>query len=249
VARAAVRRRLSWQLAEVVGTVRESARAHRLTLDVPEWIGHLPGQHVDVRLTAEDGYTAQRSYSLASPPEQLYVELVVERLPDGEVSPYLTDEVRPGDRLELRGPIGGYFVCHQGIDDVPVQLIAGGSGVVPFLAMIAHHERAATTVPMRLLYSARTADDLIGAELLRTAAGVDVTITLTGAAPPEWPGRTGRIDRELLSQQVFAAPDRPRIYVCGSTSLVEFVAATLLEVGHDAATIRTERFGATGGPA
>jgi ferredoxin-NADP reductase len=249
VARAALRRRLSWQLAEVVGNERESARTHRLTLDVPEWSGHLPGQHVDVRLTAEDGYSAQRSYSVASPPEQPYVDLIVERLPDGEVSPYLTDEVRAGDRVELRGPIGGYFVWHRDIDNAPVQLIGGGSGVAPFLAMIAHHEQSAASVPMRLLYSTRTAADVIGTKLLPTAGGVDVTITLTGAVAPDWEGPTGRVNETLLSERAFPADTRPRIYVCGSTSFVEFVAVTLLDLGHDAAAIRTERFGATGGTA
>jgi ferredoxin-NADP reductase len=249
VARAAVRRRLSWLVADVVGNERESARTHRLTLDVPEWPGHLPGQHLDVRLTAEDGYTAQRSYSIASPPEQPYVDLIVERLPDGEVSPYLADELRAGDQLELRGPIGGYFVWHRDIDDAPVQLIAGGSGVAPFLAMIAHHEQSAASVPMRLLYSTRTADDVIGAKLLRSAGGANVTITLSRAAPSGWDGPTGRVSATLLSERAIAADQRPRIYVCGSTPFVEFVAATLLELGHDAAAIRTERFGATGGTA
>jgi ferredoxin-NADP reductase len=240
---------VKWQLAQVVGNERESARTHRLTLDVPEWGGHLPGQHLDVRLTAEDGYTAQRSYSIASPPEQPYVDLIVERLPDGEVSPYLTEEVRAGDRLELRGPIGGYFVWRSGVDDAPVQLIAGGAGVAPFLAMIAHHEQSAASAPMRLLYSTRTAADVIGAKLLPTVGGVEVTITLTGTIPPGWAGATGRVNHMLLSDRVFPPDRRARIYVCGSTSFVEFVAVTLLELGHDAAAIRTERFGATGGAA
>jgi ferredoxin-NADP reductase len=247
VARAAVRRRLTWQVAEVVANERESARSHRLSLDVPDWSGHLPGQHLDVRLTAPDGYTAQRSYSIASSSDRAYVQLVVERLPDGEVSPYLTDELRVGDQLELRGPIGGYFVWHRDIDDAPVQLIAGGSGVVPFLAMLEHHAASASSVPMRLLYSARSIDDVIGGMQLSTASDADVTITLSRTAPDDWQGARGRIDGALLLQHV-VSPDRmPRVYICGPTSFVETATMLMLELGHDAAAIRTERFGATGG--
>ena len=247
MARAAVRRRLNWQAAEVVANERESARAHRLTLDVPDWSGHLPGQHLDVRLTAPDGYTAQRSYSIASSSERRYVELVVDRLPDGEVSPYLTDELRSGDQLELRGPIGGYFVWHRDIDDAPVQLIAGGSGVVPFLAMLEHHAASASPVPMQLLYSARSIDDVIGGLQLRTADDADVTITLTRTAPDDWQGPRGRVDGALLSQHVMPPKRMPRVYICGPTSFVEATTILMLELGHDAAAIRTERFGATGG--
>jgi ferredoxin-NADP reductase len=247
VARAAVRRRLTWQGADVVANEPESTRTHRLVLDVPDWTGHLPGQHLDIRLTAEDGYTAQRSYSIASPPEQRYVELVVERLPDGEVSPYLTDELGTGDQLQLRGPIGRWFVWDTDIDDAPVQLIAGGSGVAPFLAMIGHHIAAASTVPMHLLYSTRSIDDVIGGSLLRASKDVDVTITLSRTAPENWQGARGRVDAELLMQHVVAAERRPRVYICGPTSFVEATAMLMIELGYDATAIRTERFGATGG--
>jgi ferredoxin-NADP reductase len=239
---------LNWRLAEVVANEQESARTHRLTLDMPDWGGHLPGQHVDVRLTAPDGYTAQRSYSIASPPERRYVELVIERLSDGEVSPYLTDELRAGDQLELRGPIGRYFVWDASIVDAPIQLIAGGSGVVPFLAMIGHHRAKASSVPMNLLYSARSIDDIIAASQLQTITDVDVTITLTRATPDDWSGSRGRIDGALLMQHVVSPEQMPRVYICGPTSFVEIATMLMLELGHDPAAIRTERFGATGGP-
>lgn len=247
MARAALRRRLSWQLAEVVSNEHESARTHRLTLDVPDWSGHLPGQHLDVRLTAPDGYTAQRSYSIASSSERPYVELVVERLPDGEVSPYLTDELRTGDQLELRGPIGGYFVWHRDIDNAPVQLIAGGSGVVPFLAMLQHHAASGSSVPMHLLYSARNVDDVIGGSQLRTANDAEVTITLSRTAPDDWQGPRGRVDRDLLAQHSVRPESMPRVYICGPTSFVEATAKLMVELGHDTAAIRTERFGGIGG--
>ncbi|HXV94566.1 MAG TPA: ferredoxin reductase [Pseudonocardia sp.] len=267
MARAAVRRRLTWALARVERTTAETPRARRLHLAVPGWGGHLAGQHVDVRLTAEDGYTAQRSYSIASPPGADGLELVVERLDDGEVSPYLTDVLRPGDDLELRGPIGRYFVWPPSgpgggavaagaagawpgdpRGDRPVQLVAGGSGVVPFLAMAGHHRLTGSAVPMRLLYSSRTLDDVIGrAELDRAGPGVEVTITLTRGAPPDWTGPTGRLDRALLRRHAMPPHDRPLVYVCGPTGFVEHAADELVALGHAAEHVRTERFGPSGG--
>ncbi|HEY2175434.1 MAG TPA: ferredoxin reductase [Mycobacteriales bacterium] len=247
----AVRRRLSWQRAEVLELRHETPRASRLTLRPPDWTGHRAGQHVDVRLTAPDGYTAQRSYSLASPPEREAVDLVVERLDDGEVSPYLTEELRPGDLLELRGPIGGYFVW-PAAPDGPVQLIAGGSGVVPFLAMLGHHRASRSSVPVRLLYSARTVDDIIGrAELGEPgsdATDAEVTVTLTRGAPDGWTGPTGRVDSALLAERTFAPDRRPQVLVCGPTTFVETVARGLIDLGHDPGRVKTERFGASGGP-
>lgn len=244
MARTAVRRRLTWQAADVADVRRETPRTVRLALRPAEWSGHVPGQHVDIRLTAPDGYTAQRSYSIASPPQVEGIELVVERLPDGEVSPYLADEVRPGDVLELRGPIGGYFVW-PAVADAPVQLVAGGSGVVPFLAMLGHHAAASPGVPVRLLYSVRDPADVIGrAELERSAA--DVTLTYTRAAPPGWDGPTGRVDDALLAAHTVPAGERPHVLVCGPTAFVETVARGLTGLGHDPARIRTERFGGMG---
>jgi ferredoxin-NADP reductase len=247
VARAAVLGRLTWQLAAVLDLVEETYRVKTLVLDVPSWPGHRAGQHLDVRLTAEDGYQAQRSYSIASAPGEP-VAITVERLPDGEVSPYLVDELVRGDGLELRGPIGGYFVWDESRGG-PLQLIAGGSGVVPLMAMARHRARIGSNVPARLLYSSRTIDDVIyRAELERLAeAGLGVTHALTRAQPPGWDGYARRIDRELLAEAAFSPHERPLTYVCGSTPFVEAVASALVELGHEASTIRTERYGAAGG--
>jgi ferredoxin-NADP reductase len=243
----AIRRRLSWQRAEVLAVQRDARRAYRLSLRPPDWPGHLPGQHVDVRLTAEDGYTAQRSYSIASAPQRPGIELIVERLEDGEVSPYLTDVLRAGDLLELRGPFGGYFVWPAGTDS-PVQLIAGGSGVVPFLSMLGHHRATGGSRPVRLLYSTRTVDDLIGrAELDQQPSSVEVAVTLTRGAPAGWTGLTGRVDATLLAQHSVPPAQEPEVLVCGPTGFVEAVASTLINLGHDPGRIKTERFGATGG--
>ncbi|WP_043497518.1 ferredoxin reductase [Georgenia sp. SUBG003] len=247
MAGAALRRRLSWQRAEVLAVRRETPRAWRLVLDPPDWPGHAAGQHLDVRLTAEDGYTAQRSYSIASAPTDPRLELVVERLADGEVSPYLTDVLRAGDLLELRGPIGGYFLWPDGADGA-VQLVAGGSGVVPFLAMIGHHRAVASPVPVRLLYSARTDDDVIGrGDLANPPPGVSVLVTLTRGAPAGWTGLTGRVGAEVLAAHTVPPAQRPRVLVCGPTGFVEAVTRSLVALGHHSDRIRTERFGATGG--
>ena len=197
---------------------------------------------MDVRLTAEDGYQAQRSYSIASAPEDEHLVLTVERLDDGEVSPYLTETLEPGDELELRGPIGGYFVWQESLGG-PLLLVAGGSGVVPLRAMLRHHRAIASDIPARLLYSARTRADLIYRDEL---AGYDTIITLTREQPQGWTGRTGRIDREFLDGDRPGRPtERPLVYVCGPTGFVEAVADALVALGHDPSRIRTERFGPT----
>jgi len=249
MARAAVQRRLIWRSATILDNRPETPRVHRLVLDVPGWPGHLPGQHVVVRLTAEDGYVAQRSYSLASPPDVAELHLTVERLDGGEVSPYLTEEVRRDDVLELRGPIGGYFVWSAAADRAdaelgprPVQLIAGGSGVAPFLAMVDHHRRQDSSTALRLLYSTRTSTDVLGRDVL----GAETTVTLTREVPVDWRGETGRVDSDMLERCTFPVADRPRIFVCGSTPFVESVAATLIDIGHDPSWIRLERYGNSG---
>jgi ferredoxin-NADP reductase len=225
----------------------ETARASRIVLDPPAWPGHRPGQHLDVRLTAPDGYTAQRSYSIASAPEAPFVELIVDRLPDGEVSPYLTDELRSGDELEVRGPFGGWFVWHVGLGG-PVQLIAGGSGVVPFLSMLDHHRATGSDVPVRLLYSARSLVDVFRRERLSEPdRQVRVDLALTREAPPGWTGETGRVDRAVLSRLAFPPEAEPQVFVCGSTGFVDAIASAMIELGHPSEKIKTERFGATGG--
>jgi ferredoxin-NADP reductase len=241
----AVRGRLTWQVATVVAATWETPHAKRIRFALPDWPGHSAGQHVDVRLTAEDGYTAQRSYSIASPPEEPEVELVVERLADGEVSPFLTDELRADDLIELRGPIGGWFVWPTR-PDAPVQLIAGGSGVVPFLAMLAHHRLTGATTPARLLYSVRTDAEIIGRAELAPRADLDVTVTYTRAAPADWTGPTGRIDEALLAAHALPVAQRPHVLVCGPTAFVEAVSRGLLRAGHDAGRIKTERYGGMG---
>jgi len=228
--------------------VQETPRTKSLVLELPDWPGHLAGQHVDVRLTAPDGYQAQRSYSIASAPEDAQLVLTVERLDDGEVSPYLVDELRVGDELELRGPIGGYFVWDESHGG-PLLLVAGGSGVVPFRAVLRHWDRGGRRVPVRLLYSARSLEEVIFRdELTRLGArdGAEVLITLTRRWPDAWTGHRGRIDQALLDEVAWPPEERPLILVCGPTALVEAVAQALVGLGHDPARIRTERFGPTG---
>jgi ferredoxin-NADP reductase len=249
--RTAVRRRLSWQLATVVGLVAETPRTRSISLDVPDWSTHRAGQHVDVRLTAEDGYQAQRSYSIASAPEDDRLVLTVERLDDGEVSPYLVDELRSGDELELRGPIGGYFVWEAALGG-PLLLVAGGAGVVPFRAMLRHHRASGSSVPVRLLYSARSIADIVYRdELARIGedGDVDVRFTLTREQPEGWRGYARRIDQELLSEVAWSPAERPGVYVCGPTDFVESAANALVALGHEPGRIRLERFGGTGGTA
>jgi ferredoxin-NADP reductase len=249
VAGTAVLGRLTWRLARVAATRPEAAGCTTLALEVPGWPGHRPGQHVDVRLTAEDGYQAQRSYSIASAPDGELVELTVERIDDGEVSPYLVGELVPGDLLELRGPVGGYFVWEPRLGG-PLLLVSGGSGVVPLMAMLRQRAAAGSAVPARLLHSSRTFDDILyREELERLAAGdpdLRVTHTLTRAQPPGWDGYARRIDAAMLAEVAWPPGDRPLAYVCGPTRLVEAVANALVELGHDPGRVRTERFGPTG---
>jgi ferredoxin-NADP reductase len=243
VAGTAVLGRLTWLAATVAATREETPRVRTLELEVPDWSGHRAGQHLDVRLTAEDGYQAQRSYSIASAPGDP-LAITVERLEDGEVSPYLVDELREEDVIEVRGPIGGYFVW-DGEEPEPVLLVAGGSGVVPLMAMARHRARLGSDTPMRLLYSSRTWDDVIYRDELETL-GIEVAHTLTREQPPGWSGYARRIDDELLREVAFAASDEPRVYVCGSTRFVDAAADGLVRLGYDPRSIRTERFGATG---
>jgi ferredoxin-NADP reductase len=253
VARAAVLGRLkprplSWQVATVEQVVEETPRVKTIVLDVPDWPGHRAGQHLDVRLTAEDGYRAEREYSIASAPGEP-VAITVERLDDGEVSPYLCDDLRPGDGLELRGPVGGYFVWEPEEDGGPLLLVAGGSGVVPLRAMVRHRQRSGGDVPVRLLYSSRTLGDVIyRAELEGLADGVEVVLTLTREQPPGWAGFGRRVDPELLAEVSWPPADGALAFVCGPTSFVETVAGGLVELGYPPARVKTERFGATGAP-
>jgi ferredoxin-NADP reductase len=246
VARAAVRGRLTWQVAEVADVVDETARVRTLVLDVPDWPGHAAGQHLDVRLTAEDGYRAERSYSIASAPGEP-VAITVERLDDGEVSPYLTEELRGGDALELRGPVGGYFVW-DATEGSPLLLVAGGSGIVPLRAILRHRRRSGSDVPVRLLYSSRSLGDVIyRSELAEPAAGVEVVQTLTREQPDGWTGYARRVDAPLLGEVAWPAEQEPLAFVCGPTSFVETVASGLVGLGYPPARVKTERFGATGG--
>ena len=242
----AVRRRLTWQLGTVGPLTDETAAVRTIRLDVPDWPGHRAGQHLDVRLTAEDGYRAERSYSVASAPGEP-VEITVERLDDGEVSPYLTEELRAGDELELRGPIGGYFVWEPA-DGGPLLLLAGGSGVVPLRAILRHRERTGSDVPVRLLYSSRSWEDVIYRDELGQAAdGVQVIHALTRRQPPGWTGYARRVDAQMLAEVAWPASEAPLAYACGPTSFVEAVAGGLVGLGYPPQRVKTERFGATGG--
>jgi ferredoxin-NADP reductase len=239
---------VTWRVATVIQLQPETPRATTLVLDVPDWPGHLAGQHVDVRLTAEDGYQAQRSYSIASSPRDPQLALTVERIDDGEVSPYLTDELRPGDDLELRGPIGGYFTWHVA-DGGPLLLLAGGSGLVPLMAMLRYRADEASSVEARLLVSARNWDDVLFREELAKHAddGVTIRYTLTREQPSGWTGWSGRVDAAMLDEIGADSARGLHVYVCGPTGFVESVADLLVHLGHDAHAIRTERFGPTGG--
>jgi ferredoxin-NADP reductase len=241
-----VRRRLTWQVATVRSVTRETPAVVTIELDPPDWPGHQAGQHLDVRLTGDDGYQAEREYSIASAPGEPPA-ITVERLEDGEVSPYLTGELRAGDEMELRGPVGGYFVWEPG-DGGPVMLLAGGSGVVPLRSILRHREYTGSDVPVRLLYSSRTLPDVIyRAELDQDHAGVQVIYTLTRDKPPGWTGRTGRVNAAMLAEVAWPATASPLAYICGPTSFVEAAAAGLVELGYPAERVKTERFGATGG--
>ena len=233
-----------WQVGTVTAIKQETPRVKSFRIDLPMWMPHLPGQHYDVRLTAPDGYQAQRSYSIASSPfDRGAVELTIDRLEDGEVSPYFHDVVAEGDQVEVRGPFTSYFVWRG---ESPVLLVGGGSGVVPLMCMLRHRARAGGTAPARLLLSARTLDVVVFREEL---AGVDaeVDITLTRGAPDGWTGRVGRVDPGALQELTFAPEEAPAVFVCGPTTFVEVVAEALVGIGHDPARVKTERFGATGG--
>jgi ferredoxin-NADP reductase len=281
VARAAVRRRLTWQVAEVRAVRGETDTARTLVLDLPDWPGHLAGQHVDVRLTAEDGYSTQRSYSIASAPGGP-LELTVQRIADGEVSPYLVDVAQAGDAFEVRGPVGGYFVWSPG--DAPgdasgasageshgasageshgagsgeshgaaparVLLAAGGSGIVPLMAMIRTRRAAESPVPFRLVYSVRSPETAIYADELRALAGagdgLEVTFAYTRRSPDPAGHPAGRIDAAALTEAGWPPSDAPSCFVCGSTGFVETIAGWLVDAGHEPARIKTERFGPTG---
>jgi ferredoxin-NADP reductase len=250
VAGTALQRRLIWRTAEVLDVVDETPRVRSLVLAVPGWPGHLAGQHVDVRLTAEDGYQTQRSYSIASAPDRERLTLTIERLDDGEVSPYLAGELRAGDKLELRGPIGGYFVWEVALGG-PLLLVAGGSGICPLMSMLRLRQAAGSGIPTRLLYSSRSLEDVIYRDeldrLVATGSGLAVIHTLTRSVPEGWQGLHRRIDTAMLSTVAWPPAERPLIFVCGATPLVESAAESLVKLGHEPAHIKTERFGPTGG--
>ncbi|HEX6488768.1 MAG TPA: ferredoxin reductase [Candidatus Dormibacteraeota bacterium] len=251
MARAALLGRLSWRPARIAELVQETPRAASLHLDVPGWPGHLAGQHVDVRLTAEDGYQAQRSYSIASAPGAERLTLTIERLDDGEVSPYLVGEARVGDGFELRGPVGLYFAWQPEVQrDRPVLLIGGGSGVVPLMAMLRLHAATGAAAPMRLLYSSRSIDEVIyrdELDQLNGSGGREVRLALTRSQPPGWTGYARRLDKTMLSEVAWPPSSDLICYICGPTSFVEAAAESLVQLGHAPGSIRTERFGATGG--
>jgi ferredoxin-NADP reductase len=250
VARAALLERLRapivWRVATALEVVAETAHARTIVLDVPDWPGHVAGQHVDVRLTAEDGYQAQRSYSIASGPEDPRLALTVERIDDGEVSPYLVDELRAGDQFELRGPIGGHFTWRVQ-DGGPLLLVAGGSGLVPLMAMLRHRAAADGGVDARLLLSARGWEDVLYRNELARLEDVAIHYTLTRDRPAGWTGFDRRVDAAMLAEVGPGPADRPRVFVCGPTAFVERVADLLVELGHPPRAIRAERFGPTGG--
>jgi ferredoxin-NADP reductase len=242
---------LAWQVATVVALKDETPHVRTITLDVPGLAAYRPGQHLDIRLTAADGYQAQRSYSIASAPGNGgRLDLTVERVEGGEVSPFLHEEVIVGDRFEVRGPIGGYFVW-DGTMTGPLLLVAGGSGIAPLMAMVRHRAAIASTVPCTLLYSSKTAADIIyGAELEALAARGDslrIFHTLTREQPPGWTGYSRRIDQQMLSEVLAAAGASPAVFACGPTPLVEVVATNLVALGLAPSQVRTERFGPSGG--
>jgi ferredoxin-NADP reductase len=241
---------LEWQIATVQAIKQETAKVKTFTLALPQWIPHKAGQHYDLRLTAADGYQAQRSYSIASEPERAgEIELTVDRIEGGEVSPYLHDVVVPGDQIEVRGPIGGYFVWEKSRGG-PVLLIAGGSGVVPLMAMIRHRAASGSDVPMRLLFSSRAREEVIYydelEELRGRMDGLDVFYTLTRSQPPGWAGYARRIDQAMLREVAQPLGNGTQVFICGPTALVEAAANNLVQIGVPAAQVKTERFGPTG---
>jgi len=250
MARAAVLGRLTWQVGTVTALREESATARTIVLDVPGWPGHQAGQHVDVRLTAEDGYSAQRSYSIASAPAGNRLELTVQQLEDGEVSPYLGQVLEVGYPLELRGPIGGWFVWDRAAPE-PVLLVAGGSGVVPLMAMIRTRTAAGSRAPFQLVYSVRSPDTALYTDELaqrqHRGDGLAVTYLYTRVTPPGWPVPASRISAGTLASPGWLPDSHPAVFVCGPTGFVEAVADLLVSAGHDPRVIKTERFGPSGG--
>jgi len=248
MAGAALPGRLNWLIARATEIIEETERVRSIVLDCPGWPGHLPGHHIDIRLTGEDGYQAQRSYSIASPADDEQVVITVELVDEGEISPFLIGELRVGDRIEIRGPVGGYFIWEPSRGG-PLQLIGGGSGVVPLMSMLRARVRAGSDVPVWYLSSARSFDDLIYRLELESisseAEEVEVLHTLTRSKPPDWTGLTGRVDRVMLARHVWPAFTRPLCYVCGPTGFVETVATSLVALGHQPGRIKTERFGPT----
>ena len=237
-----------WRLATVAKLRVETGHAKTIVFDIPDWPRHVAGQHVDLRLTAEDGYQAERSYSIASAPEDDGVAITVDRIPDGEVSPFMNDVLLVGDQIEIRGPFGGYFNWRTE-DGGPLLLIAGGSGLVPLMAMVRHRQATAGTTEVHLLLSARSIDDVLYQEELRAlgaAEGVTVTQTFTRKSPPGWDGFARRIDREMLEAVGPGLAAMPKVYICGPTAFVEQAAELLVGLGHTPEAIRTERFGPTG---
>ena len=246
-----MKRPIEWQIATVKAIKPETPRVKTFTLNLPNWMPHRAGQHYDVRLTAEDGYQAQRSYSIASEPERAgEIDLTIERIEDGEVSPYLHDVLVPGDLIEVRGPIGGYFVWEAGMGG-PLLLIAGGSGVVPLMAMIRHRQAAGSMVPARLLYSSRIREDVIYRDELEKLGEpgdeLEIIYTFTRAQPPGWTGYARRIDNQMLSEVVKPLGNSPQTFICGPTLLVEAAANGLVQIGVKPGQVRTERFGPSGG--
>lgn len=242
-------RKLQWRTATVRKIIEETPRVRSLTLDIPDWPGHRPGQHVDVRLTSDDGYQAQRSYSIASAPEVPHLMLTIERIEEGEVSPYLSGEVRVGDQFAVRGPIGGHFIWSAAMSE-PLFLVAGGSGVAPLMAMLRHRAAAGNKNPALLLYSSRSFDDIIYRkeleQLVAKNDGLKVVHTLTRQQPAGWTSEKKRIDKDMLTRLGFTPAQHPRIFICGPTALVESTARALIELGHSETLIKTERFGPTG---
>jgi len=242
--------RLAWRRATVLRLIDETPRVKSLVLDVPGWAGHRAGQHLDVRLTAEDGYQTERSYSISSAPAEPHVTLTIERLDDGEVSPYLTDVLHPGDEVEVRGPIGGWFTWRPE-EGGPLLLVAGGSGVAPLMAMIRQRAAVRSPAPVCLLYSSRTYEEIIFREELDRSAAADgdlkVDYTLTRSQSPGWQGYSRRIDRGMLEEVAWAPEEHPLIFICGPTPLVESVATLCVGLGYTPERIKTERFGPTGG--
>jgi ferredoxin-NADP reductase len=264
----AVRGRLTWETATVGAVIDETSKVRTLSLDVPGWGGHQAGQHLDIALTGDDGYRAERSYSIASAPGEP-VAITVERLDDGEVSPYLTEDVQIGDEFEVRGPIGGYFIWDPPVSgDGPLLLAAGGSGVVPLRAILRHRCLVGSSVPVRLLYSVRSQAEVIYRSELdhlnQEADGVKVIYTLTRQQPPGWTGYARRVDQQMMAEVAWpvvsgpstasapaasaSAASAPLAYVCGPTNFVEAVASDLVALGYPPQRVKTERFGATGTP-